>query len=163
MGQKITQEVWNKIREEYVSSSISYRDLSSKYGINKSTIFKRAKNEGWFSQRSAMHTEVVQKADAGIVDARLKMYSKACDVSEMILNKIQQNIESFGDNPIPGTELKAYTGAIKDIREMGMFRADLDRKEQEARIRKLQKECEEENKDLNITVNFSPEMDEYAD
>lgn len=106
---------------------------------------------------------MLQKSEEELIGKKYQMYDKAYTVTQMILSKIEQNIEGFGDNPIPGSEIKAYTGAIKDIREMGFFRSDLDRAEQEARIRKLQKECEEEKKDTTVTVRFEDDMGEYGD
>ena len=54
------------------------------------------------------------------------------------------------------------TGAIKDLKEIGVFRSDMDRLEQQARINKLRKDAEEEQKDTSITVTFEDEMEEYC-
>lgn len=162
MGQKnITTDVWEKIHKEYVSSDISQRDLAKKYGVPRSTLQKKCTNGKWFEERKKLSAKMVQKSINNLSGKYAGMYSKACDVSNLILEKIQKNIEAFGDSPIPGAELKAYTGAIKDMREMGMFRAEMDRQEQEARIRKLQKECEEENKDNSVTVRIEGELKDY--
>ena len=50
--------------------------------------------------------------------------------------------------------LKQIAAALKDIKEVQMLKSELDRREQEARIAKLQKEAEkeEQNQDVMITI-----------
>ena len=50
--------------------------------------------------------------------------------------------------------LKQLSAILKDLREIGIFRSELDKKEQEARIKKLQKEAEEEQTDMDVTITF---------
>jgi hypothetical protein len=81
----------------------------------------------------------------------------------MVANKLLDKIEKAVD-AVPDADtgaIKQLTSAIKDLKEIGVFRADLDRREQEARIKKLQKESEEEQKDTTITVTFEGEMGDY--
>ncbi len=56
--------------------------------------------------------------------------------------------------------LKAIASSLKDIKEIQMLKSELDRKEQEARIAKLQREAEREEVDSNgvdIHVTFGVE------
>jgi hypothetical protein len=59
--------------------------------------------------------------------------------------------------------LKQLSSILKDLKEIGIFRSELDRREQEARIDKLRKDAEEESKDATIKVVFEGDMDEYFD
>jgi hypothetical protein len=59
--------------------------------------------------------------------------------------------------------LKQLSAVLRDLREIGIFRSELDKKEQEARINKLRKDAEEEKTDQTITVVFENNMDEYGD
>ena len=52
------------------------------------------------------------------------------------------------------TGLKAIASALKDIKEIQMLKSDADMREQEARIAKLHKEVESEDKDNTITINI---------
>ena len=57
--------------------------------------------------------------------------------------------------------LKQIAAALKDIKEVQMLKSELDRQEQEARIRKLQKEAEEEdqsNKEIKVTIDGDIEV-----
>lgn len=55
--------------------------------------------------------------------------------------------------------LKQLSAVLKDLREIGIFRSELDKKEQEARISKLRKDAEDEQKDTTITVVFEGDME----
>ena len=57
--------------------------------------------------------------------------------------------------------LKQLSAVLKDLREIGIFRSELDKKEQEARINKLRKDAEEESTDTSITVVIE-NGDEYS-
>mgnify|MGYP003311885529 FL=1 len=81
-------------------------------------------------------------------------------VANKLLEKIAKAVDAVEDADTGA--IKQLTGAIKDLKEIGVFRADLDKQEQMARIKKLQKESEEEQKDTTITVVFDDGMDEYA-
>jgi uncharacterized protein YjcR len=52
---------WPKIKAEYISSSISLRDLASKHGIPFPTVRDRAKREGWTAERDALRNKIVSR------------------------------------------------------------------------------------------------------
>lgn len=58
--------------------------------------------------------------------------------------------------------LKQLSAVLRDLREIGIFRSELDKKEQEARINKLRKDTEDEQTDTTITVKFES-MDDYGE
>ena len=59
--------------------------------------------------------------------------------------------------------LKQLSAVLKDLREIGIFRSELDKREQEARINKLRKDAEEEQKDTTINIVFEGDMEGYGD
>lgn len=58
--------------------------------------------------------------------------------------------------------IKAIASALRDIKEIQMLKSDLDQKEQEARIAKLQKDATVEDKTVDITVTFGSDAEEYS-
>lgn len=59
--------------------------------------------------------------------------------------------------------IKAIASALRDIKEVQMLKTELDRMEQEARIAKLQKEAEADDKDNNeIRVTIEGGLDEFS-
>jgi hypothetical protein len=78
------------------------------------------------------------------------------------MDKLEECIEQINPEDEYATKnLKSITSAIKDLKEIGVFRSALDEQEQKARIKKLQKDAEEEEKDTTITVTFEGEMGDY--
>ena len=59
--------------------------------------------------------------------------------------------------------IKAIASALRDIKEVQMLKTELDRMEQEARIAKLQKDAQTEEKDSNeIKVVIGSEAEDYS-
>ena len=58
--------------------------------------------------------------------------------------------------------IKAIASALRDIKEIQMLKSDLDQKEQEARIAKLQKDAVVEDKSTEITITFGGDAEEYS-
>ena len=58
--------------------------------------------------------------------------------------------------------LKDIASALRDIKEIQMLKTELDKKEQEARIAKLQKEAESEEKDTKIEVVIGDGTEDFS-
>lgn len=52
---------WSKIKTEYITTDTSYRKLAEKYGINKDTIYAKAKKEGCRISADSLSTGPRQK------------------------------------------------------------------------------------------------------
>lgn len=158
----IPDEVWEQIKTEYISSdSSSYRQLEKKYGVSYAKIQHRAFEGNWKSEKEAFLSNRLSKSLDLLSTHQAQECAKAFMVANKLLAKIEKAVDAVLD--IDTESIKRLTGALKDLKEIGVFRADLDRAEQQARIKKLQKESEEEQKDTTITVVFDDGMDEYAD
>jgi hypothetical protein len=157
----VSEEVWEKMRLEYISTDISLRGLEKKYGVPFSAIRKRYEREKWMDQRTDVDSQRTQKSIDLVSTHQAKECVKAFLVANKLLDKIEKAVDAIEDADTGS--IKQLTGAIKDLKEIGVFRADLDRQEQMARIKKLQKDAEEEQKDATITVVFEDSMDEYGD
>ena len=154
----MTEEMWNKLKMEYISSDISLRGLEKKYGIPFSQIQKRSKNGSWASLREEARSKELQKSVDLLTDHKAEECTRAFRVASTILDKIEAIVAKIDeDNPDALKDIKSATSAIKDLKEIGLFRAELDRQEQMARINKLRKDAEEEEKDTVVTVKFMEE------
>lgn len=160
---RVTEEMWEKIKVDYVSSEISIRGVARKYGVPYNRVRNRAEAEDWVGQRKNFEPMVVQKSLEIIADQKAEECAKAFRVAATILDKIEAIVAKIDeDNPDALKDIKSATSAIKDLKEIGLFRAELDRQEQMARINKLRKDAEEEEKDTTVTVVFE-NMDDYAE
>lgn len=159
---EVTEEMWDKLRMEYVSSDISLRGLEKKYGIPFSQIQKKSRAGKWADLREEAKSKELQKSVELIADQKAEECTRAFRVASTILDKIEAIVANIDEqSPEALREIKSATSAIKDLKEIGLFRAELDRQEQMARINKLRKDAEEEQTDTTITVVF--ENDEYGD
>ena len=48
---------WDKIKDEYINTSISYKKLAEKYGISFWEVSKKGKKEKWFDQKVITYPE----------------------------------------------------------------------------------------------------------
>jgi hypothetical protein len=159
---EISVDMWQTIKNEYVTTDISIRGIQKKYGIPYNRIRDRADAEGWNDERETLKDKINQKSIDLLVEHKAEECTRAFRVANKILDKIEEIVEHIDtESPDALRDIKSATSSIKDLKEIGFFRADLDRQEQMARINKLRKDAEEEQKDTTITVVF--ENDEYGD
>lgn len=168
----IPDEVWDKLRMEYISSSdVSIRGLEKKHGISYTMIRTRMQNEKWLEQRE----ELKKRAKERSIELVSEHQAEECSRAFRLANKVIDKLEVLIDSVVVSTEdedktsdviasatrnLKNITSAIKDLKEIGVCRSELDLAEQKARIAKLRKEAEDEQTDTTITVRFAE--DEYG-
>lgn len=151
---------WKAIRLEYVAGEISYRKLADKHGVSFSTLKEVARREKWTDLRkSAQH-----KADTIFAEEIGKKQAvraaKILDVADMLLDKISETISSM--DVVDSASLKQFTSALKDLKDIKGIKSDIDLKEQEARIAKLQREAQEDKEDRSIVVKIASDAEEYS-
>lgn len=149
---------WNQIKAEYIAGGTSYRKLSEKYNVSFAILRREAEKGKW----TKLKTQVKQKADTKIVNSVANDISKKSvkvnDVADKLLDKISDMLDMF---EFDTQAIKHLTSSLKDIKDIKGLKSDIDLREQEARINKLRKDAEEEQKDAKITVTFKDELDKY--
>ena len=160
---QISEDMWEKIRYEYVTTDISIRGIQRKYGIPFNRIKTKVDNEKWNEEREECKAQINQKSIDLISDHKAEEVTKAFRIANKAMDKLAECIDKLDAEDVDATrKLKNITSAIKDLKEIGIFRSSLDQAEQEARIKKLQKEAEEEEKDTNITVIIDDDVKKYC-
>ena len=160
---EVPEEVWEQMKFEYISTDISLRGIQKKYGVPYNQTRTRCVNEKWNELRESCRDKSTQKSIDLIAEQKAEDCARAFRVASTILDKIEECVSNIDTkSPEALKDIKSATSSIKDLKEIGLFRAELDKQEQMARIKKLQKESEEEQKDTTITVVFEGDMDEYA-
>lgn len=158
--------MWNAIKTEYVTDeSTSYRKLAKKYGVSYTSIGDKARKEGWAKEREQFQTKTLSKTLNAISQGQAKRASRLQTVADKLLDKIEAAVDNFEMNDLlmDKQALKQITGALKDIKDIQMIRSDADLREQEARIRNLEKQAEaEEKNDNEIKVTIECGLDEYS-
>jgi hypothetical protein len=155
---------WNKIKTEYITTDTSYRKLAQKYGVNATTIAKKAGKEDWVAQRNQQASKTLSKTLNAISKAQANRASRLQTVADKLLDKIENAVDGFdmAELLVDKQALKQLTGALKDIKDIQMIKSEADLREQEARIAKLQKEAEKEEKDNEIEIVIGDGTEEYS-
>ena len=143
---------WKKLKAEYISGGTSYRKLAAKYGVSFSTLRDIAIREKWTDLKAQAHNKSVTKLVESIGEQNGTYKVSINEVADKLLNKITDmlTLECLNTQSV-----KHLTSALKDIKEIKGIKSDIDLKEQEARIAKLQKEAEadtDKNSSVSITI-----------
>ena len=99
---------WHAIRNDYINGGGSYRKLAEKYGVDKSTIAKKGKEENWKqlkeTQTDKTRTKTAQKTEEKISDAlsdqaatRARIAAKVTRMVEGWIYKYAEAAEDTGD------------------------------------------------------------------
>ena len=181
---------WQKIKTEYITTDISLRKLAQKYGIRYATLQDRSKKEEWITLRDQHRTSTVSKTISMIGDKQADKLARIEGVTDKLLMKLEQAVDELDLEIIKrktkleseGLEvttetmeakeggivdragLRHLTAALKDLKEIQMLKSELDRQEQQARIDKLRREAEKEEKNNEpIRVIMDDALREYSE
>ena len=146
---------WSKIKTEYITTDTSYRKLADKYGIDQATISRKAKKEDWVSKRQQHVSRMQAKVQQAVEGRKVDRAAKLLDVSDMLLQKVRERVEALDALEMGSQEFRHLSATIKDIKEIQMIRSDADTREQEARIRNLQKQAEKEEQHSEVTITIA--------
>lgn len=144
---------WDEIRQEYIKTNISYRELANKYGVHYTSVGRKGKEEDWPKQRQQHSDKTVTK----ILDADIRRKVARAERLQTVADKLLCKVEEMLEYDIGPKEMKNLSSALKDIKDLHMIRSDLDDEEQKARIAKLRREAEADEADKNrkITIEIA--------
>lgn len=141
-----------EVKQEYITTDLSYRNLADKFGMSLSKISKAAKAENWPEERKQFrdkcNTKTLNRASNTIAKRRVRVL----DAADRLLDKWESCLEKVPDDDVKGVKLLAAT--LKDIKECSMINSKQDEKEQKLRIRAIEKQlaAQDDNKSHTITV-----------
>ncbi len=153
-------DLWNAIKKEYIAGGTSYRKLAEKYGVSFSTLRKVAAKEQWTELRNKASTKADTKFVEAVSEKNARVNDKYYELVDMLFDKAREVIEK---TPVwQVTTLKEMATAMKYLKDCKGVKSDADMREQEARIRNLEKQIERENDALaEIEVVFKAGKDEW--
>lgn len=151
---------WESIKSEFLKG-MSYRALAEKYNVGLGTISEHAKKGDWARLRERVAERTEQKVIENISDRNARINTKIVDAVEVAIDKIHAGLKVVDKKD--SSKIRAYMSALKDAKDMGIYRSDMDKAEQTARIKKLEAEVASADTDTTIQVVLSDEVREYAD
>lgn len=151
---------WNKIKTEYITTDTSYRKLADKYNVSSTSICKVAKREQWVAEKERYLNESYSKTIEAITKSQTERVLRLQTITDKILNKIEESVDLMEEPDLQA--FRQITSTLKDIKEIQMLKSDADMREQEARIAKLRKESEEEDKETTVIVQFDDDAKKWS-
>lgn len=151
---------WNKIKAEYIAGGTSYRKLAKKYDVPFSNLKNVAIKEQWTQLRE----QAKNKTDTDLVKNIGKQNAKIDEKYYSLVDKLMKKAEETIENtPVWSVNaLKEMSTALKNLKECKGVKSDIDLREQEARIRNLEKQAEAEEKDNEIKVTIECDIEKYS-
>lgn len=154
---------WNKIKTEYVTSGMSYRKLSAKYGVNATVLAQRAKREDWVGLKAQYQSKTQTKVLAAIANKQVNRASRLQTVADKLLAKVEQLIDDPDANWRDTEVMRDVSRILKDLKDVQMIKSPEDIAEQEARIANLRKMAEkDDSKNEPIQVSMGEELEDYS-
>ena len=150
---------WKRIKAEYIAGGTSYRKLAEKYGVSRSKLQAKATSENWVDLKSQTQAKTESKIVEAVSDQESEKAVNIIDVADKLLGKISELMDAI---PLDTQSMKHLTSALKDLKEIKGFKSDADMREQEARIRNLERQAEADNASKDIEVQFGSEAEEYS-
>ena len=150
---------WKQIKAEYIAGGTSYRKLAEKYGITLAVLRGVAEREEWVKLKAQAQHKTNTKIVDAVSDKAAKNAVDIIDVANKLLGKISELMDEV---PLDTQSMKHLTSALKDLKEIKGFKSDADMREQEARIRNLERQAEADNNDNEITVIIEGDLDKYS-
>ena len=144
---------WHKIKAEYIAGGTSYRKLAEKYGVSFTTLTRTAQREDWIGLRKKTEEKATTKIVDVVSNKEADKANKIICVADKLLDKISEMLDIYV-NAYNTQNIKNLTSALKDLKEIKGFKYAADMREQEARIRNLEKQAEAEDKDGEIKVTI---------
>lgn len=136
---------WNKekLKTEYITTKTSYRKLGEKYGVHYRQIAKIGKAENWEELRTQHEHRTLTKILECDTKKKVNSAQKLNDAANLLLDIAVTQMKGRDPMEIDTQEMRHISGVLRDVKEILMVKSDADLREQEARIKKLQKETED--------------------
>lgn len=83
---------WDAIKQEYISTNISQRELAEKYGVSVSSLGKRCASEGWSGLRKKFRKKVEKKTLEKISRKKACELAKIGDCANKLVRLIDDSL-----------------------------------------------------------------------
>ena len=166
---------WDNIRTEYITSDLSLKDISDKYGVSQRLVNTKSAEQGWVDQRKKYNAKVVEKAVNKVATKRANQLAKEFTIADNISNVLKKALddaEQFNryiidtTTRVDGTEirtseektfekvdmraLKDAAAALRLVEEMKRSMAGILRVEEINRNRREEKRLKLEEEKLQL-------------
>ena len=153
---------WEAAKTEYISGDCSYRDLAKKYGVSNAQIGKKAGREKWPELRKKHREKVVSDLVRKNRKTQVSAMEHFARAKELLAEKITRAVAAVDETDAQA--VRQIVAAVKDAQIILNDRTDAQIREQEARIRNLERQAEQDSReDTAITVTLSGEAKDWSE
>lgn len=155
---------WNEIKTEYITTDTSYRKLADKYDVSRVAIAARGKDEGWVGLKEQFLADTLSKTLKDTAKKQSERMARILTVSDKFLKIIEDTVKQIEPEQVvlnPQT-IKQLVGAIKDLKDIQNLKSEIDLREQNARIKNLEKQANSGDTPQSITVTIAGGEDSWA-
>ena len=155
---------WAAIRAEYIAGGTSYRKLAARYEVSLHTLRKRAERERWTEMRSQAYAMAGTKSIEQAAEAAATYDSRIYATADKLLDKVSESIEAI-DSTDTGS-MRQIAAILRDLQDIKGMRSELMRREAEARIAKLRREAERDERgdaETVIEVRMAGDVERLAE
>ena len=153
---------WQSIKTEYITTDTSYRKLAQKYGVSYVQIGNVGREENWVELRKQHLNKTLTKSMNAIASQQASRAARLQTVADKLLTKVELLIEDDKGLLADTSSMRDISRILKDLKDIQMIRSEADMQEQDARIKKLQKEAMVEKENNEVKVTISQDLDEYS-
>lgn len=139
--------------------------MAKKYGVSYTSVGQKARADNWLEEREQYLSKSFSKTLDELSKGQAKRATRLQTIADKLLDKIENAVDNFEmvDLMSDRTALKQITGALKDIKEIQMIKSVGDMREQEARIKNLEKQAETDTNDSDIQIVMEKSLEEYSE
>lgn len=84
---------WDKIRTEYITTDLSLKDISEKYGVQQRLVNTKSAEQGWVDQRKKYNAKVVERAVNKVATKRANQLAKELSIADNISNVLKKALD----------------------------------------------------------------------
>ena len=150
---------WVKMRYEYITSTISYRELAAKHNVSFTTLSKRAKREGWADRRKNNDDRITEKALEKFSEEEVVRRQNIIETANTLLDRVDAILMMHAE--LDPKDVRTLAAALKDIKDCKNCDADI--REQEAKIKNLEKQANEESPIVSVEFKMPEGMESLAE
>lgn len=154
---------WQSIKTEYITTDTSYRKLAQKYGVSYVQIGNVGREENWVELRKQHLNKTLTKSMNAIASQQASRAARLQTVADKLLTKVELLIEDDKGLLADTSSMRDISRILKDLKDIQMIRSEADMQEQDARIKKLQKEAMVEKENQEVKVTIQGELEEYSE
>ena len=151
---------WTKIKADYIAGGTSYRKLCDKYGVSRTTLQRKALEEGWVELRRQAEAKSETRIVNGIIKQKGEYGRDIIAVADKLLGRMSDLIDEMPK--LSPMSMRNLTAALRDLKDIKGIRSEIDLREQEARIRSLERQAEADNEDNEIKVIIEGDLGKYS-